>query len=130
MSLGEFKPGMTWLVMGLLLGGLGLQISPAQADLKVIAFNLSDSRQGDLEIPQSSEISLLNDYAFAIRKIVILQHQSKKKLASIDELPAGENVRLTFTKAGAYSVCYFVENDTSSSQAHCLNINVQKPRMI
>lgn len=104
-----------------LLISLGVLVSLVQADPRVISLNHLD--QGSLMIYQNSPVKLSNTFETNLYDLTVTKPPLSKKILSVSEFAAGQSFDLSFSKVGAYEICFSKNKNEAQT---CLSLDVLK----
>lgn len=108
------------VIFGLLLS-LGIFISLVQAEPRVISLNLLD--QNPLMVYQNAPIKLSNTFQTNLYDLTVTKPPLPKEILSVSEFASGQSFDLTFSKVGAYEICFSRKKNEART---CLSLDVQK----
>lgn len=110
----------SWMVFALSL----LLVRIAAADIQTIVFEHGETKVSHLLVISGSEVTLKNDNSNAVYNISLINDKSGKSLVSVAEIPAGNSVKMEFSKEGIYRLYYSLQPDDTQNADRYMLIKV------
>ena len=104
-----------------LLFSLGIFSSLVQAEPRVISLNVLG--QSPLQVYQNIPIKLSNTFKTNLYNLTVTKPPLPKEIISVSEFNSGQSFDLSFSKVGAYEICFSKEKNEART---CLNLDVLK----
>jgi hypothetical protein len=100
---------------------LSILVSLVQAEPRVISLNLLGS--SPLQVYQNVPIKLSNTFQSNLYDLTVTKPPLPKNILSIAKFAKGQSFDLSFSKVGAYEICFSKEKNEART---CLNMDVLK----
>lgn len=111
---------MRAIIFSLLLS-LGVFVSSGQAEPRTIALDLSG--QSPFKVYQNAPIKVSNPFQVSLYDFTVTKSPFPKEIISVSEVLSGQTFDLSFSKVGAYKICFSKEKNEAQT---CLQLDVQK----
>jgi hypothetical protein len=100
---------------------LGILVGLANAEPRVISLNLVDN--SPLKVYQNVPIKLSNTFQINLYDLTVTKPPLPKEILSVSEFASGQSFDLSFSKVGAYEICFSKDKDKVRT---CLSLDVLK----
>ncbi len=100
---------------------LGVWASALQAEPRVIALHLLG--QSPMKVYQHDSIKIDNTFQANLYNLTVTKPPLPKEILSVPEFLSGQSFDLTFSKLGAYEICFSREKNQART---CLTLDVSK----
>ena len=104
-----------------LIFSFGIFVGLVKAEPRVVSLNMLG--HSPLKVYQNVPIQLSNTFQTKLYNLTVTKSPLAKEILSISEFNSGQSFDLSFSKVGAYEICFSKETDETRT---CLSLNVLK----
>ncbi len=100
---------------------LGAWVSLVQAEPRAVSLNLLGS--STFKVYQNDSVKVNNTFNMNLYDLTLTEPPLPKKILSVPEFLTGQSFDLSFSKVGAYEICFSKKKDQTRT---CLTLDVLK----